>query len=167
MTRLIVTLNRNGWREVLRDCHYDEQQGHNFIELLSTNNLLSMKFNHWQKQDYQPNFHLLHIACLFSYCLLILKITWIFGWKSCFIQGKNVMLSKFVCLVALRNWTQNINTCKYDWISLKLSDHWTLIISIRPCSLQNADKIRKRGLVVSTLIKITYNGIYALFVPYR
>ena len=65
-----------------------------------------MKFLPWKKQDYQPNFHFLHIAyywcstivCLYpenhvEICLVIF-----------FYQGNNFMLSIFVCLAALWNW---------------------------------------------------------------
>ena len=49
------------------------------------------------------------VVCCFSLvlscCLLVLKITWKFGWHSCFYRGRNVMLSKFLCLAALWNWT--------------------------------------------------------------
>ena len=54
-----------------------------FYRAAKHTNLLSKKFLPWKKQDYQPNFHLLHIACLSGIqlcCLLILKITWKF-WR--------------------------------------------------------------------------------------
>ena len=38
-------------------------------------NLLSMKFLPWKKQDYQPNFHLLHIAC----CILLARCSCYIG----------------------------------------------------------------------------------------
>ena len=76
--------------------------GRNCIELLST------KISSLVKTGLPTKFQFVAYSLLlvFSCCLLILKITLKFGWKSCFYQGSNVMLSKFLCLAALWNWAQ-------------------------------------------------------------
>ena len=75
---LCKTKNRN---PMIRRWLSHYRRGPNLHKACKHKNLLSMKFLPWKKkkkQDYQPNFNLLHIACYWHSVAVCLS------WKSCF-----------------------------------------------------------------------------------
>ena len=77
------------------------------FHLLSTQICLAWNyFLDKKKQDYRNKFRLLHIACYWYSAAVCLswKSRGNFVGKSCYCQGRNVMLSKILCLAALWYW---------------------------------------------------------------
>ena len=115
----------NSWIYVeimTRNVNFLMWPGPNFIEMLSTT--ICLAWNFFLDKNWITNQFPFVAYCLwliFSCSLLILKITWTFGWKFCFYQGKNVMLSNFLCLAALWNWA------KYSFLPARLAQECTKI----------------------------------------
>ena len=121
-------------------------------------NLLSMKFLPWHKQDYQPNFHVIlwiskqQLNTSNKHCATNVNLVG----NPVFYQGKNFMLSKFVCLAALWNWvlSKRVEPCNWLIRSGKVDPEETGVNAM-------LDQTQQSNVVISGFARI--RGCFAWF----